>query len=99
MRVQMIGDRPVAPDGQHVETWTDGSVHEVSAEHGNSLVRAKWARAFTGPAEQKVVTPKETGDVSLSGGDDTPGEEEPASPDEIQSEEAPSSGRRRGRRR
>ena len=66
----MIGDRPVAPDGLHVETWKDGSVHEVSAELGHCLVRDQWARAVTGPAEQKVVRPEETNDATTP--DETP---------------------------
>jgi hypothetical protein len=59
MRVRMIGRRLVAPDGQHIEGWEDGSVHEVTPEHGASLIAAGWATAADGPAEHKVVTPRE----------------------------------------
>lgn len=59
MKIRMLGDRQVAQDGLHVQTWTDGSVHDVSAELGASLVRDKWAEPVDGPAETKVVEPEE----------------------------------------
>lgn len=66
MKIRMIGDRPVAADGQHVHIWPDGSVHDVSPVLGASLVRDGWAVPVeVGPAESKVVAPAETkGDAS-----------------------------------
>lgn len=45
MKIRMIGQRSVAPNGVHVQTWEDGSIHDVTTEHGESLIKAEWAEA------------------------------------------------------
>lgn len=68
MRVRIIGERLVAPDGHHVQTWPDGSIHDVADWHGDALIRDGWAVPADGPAATKVVAPAETKDDEPSNG-------------------------------
>jgi hypothetical protein len=68
MKIRIKGDRLVAPDGIHLETWRDGSVHEFADEHALSMIAAGHAEAVVGPSETKVVEPDEPAPKKKRGG-------------------------------
>lgn len=61
MKIIIVGDRPVAPDGLNVITWKDGEIHDAPVEMAESMIRSGHAReAGPGPAENKVISPAST---------------------------------------